>query len=139
MKRIKNLSASIRSRLLARSRTAREDFGRTLLRYGVERFLFRLSQHPSRDRFVLKGAMLFITWSEGARRTTADLDLLGYGPPDPATMKSILAEICAVSVPDDGLAFDAGAIEVEAMRERDMYQGVRIAMLARLDKAEIHL
>jgi hypothetical protein len=139
VKEIKNLPASIRARLLSRSRASGEDFGRTLLRYGVERLLFRLSQHWSCDRFVLKGAMLFITWAKGAHRTTGDLDLLGYGPPDPATMRSIFAEVCAVSVPDDGLVFDAGSIKVEVMREQDTYQGLRVTMLARLDKAEIHL
>ena len=97
MKDIKNVPASIRARLLSRSKASGEDFGRTLLRYGVERFLFRLSQLSSCDRFVLKGAMLFITWAKGAYRTTGDLDLLGYGPPDPATMRSIFAEVCAVS------------------------------------------
>jgi len=139
VKEIKNLPASIRAKLLARSRTSGEDFGRTLVRYGVERFLFRLSQHSSRDRFVLKGAMLFITWPEGAQRSTGDLDLLSFGPPEPAAMKAIIAEICAVSAPDDALAFDVDAIEVEAMREADKYQGLRVAMLARLDGAKIHL
>lgn len=139
MKELKNLPASIRARLLAHSRANDEDFGRTLLRYGVERFLFRLSLHSRRDRFVLKGAMLFTTWSEGAHRTTGDLDLLGYGAPDPITMRGILAEICAISVPEDGLSFDVDSIAVEAMREQDTYQGVRIKLLARLDKAAIRL
>lgn len=139
MKEIKNLPASIRARLLARSRTSGEDFGRTLVRYGVERFLFRLSQHSSRDRFVLKGAMLFITWPEGAQRSTGDLDLLNFGLADPAAMKVIIAEICAISAPDDAVNFDVDAIEVEEMREEGKYRGLRVTMFARLDGAKIHL
>lgn len=139
MKEIKNLPASIRAKLLARSRAGGEDFGRTLVRYGVERFLFRLSQHSSRDRFVLKGAMLFITWPEGAQRSTGDLDLLSFGPPEPAAMKAIITEICAISAPDDALTFDANAIEVEEMREETTYRGLRVTMLAMLDGAKIHL
>ena len=39
----------------------------------------------------------------------------------------------------DGLSFDADSIEVEVMREQDSYKGLRVTMLARLDKAKIHL
>jgi hypothetical protein len=56
---IKNLTASIRQRLLNQAKTRGEDFQRTLVRYAIERLLYRLSCTPLRDRFVLKGAMLF--------------------------------------------------------------------------------
>jgi hypothetical protein len=36
------------------------DFQLTLQRYAAERFLYRLGISPYRDRFVLKGAMLFV-------------------------------------------------------------------------------
>ena len=38
---------------------------------------------PHRDRFVLKGAMLVTTWLPNPHRSTRDVDLLGYGDPDP--------------------------------------------------------
>ncbi len=38
--------------------TQKEDFGVVLIRYGLERLLYRLSQSRYRDQFVLKGAML---------------------------------------------------------------------------------
>lgn len=139
MKEIKNLPASVRAKLFARSKANNEDFNRTLVRYGVERFLFRLSQHRDRNRFILKGAMLFITWPEGAHRPTGDLDLLAYGPPEPAAMKMIVAEICAIPEPGDALVFDPDSIVVEAMREDEKYQGVRVVMLAKLENAKIHL
>jgi hypothetical protein len=139
MKQIKNLPASVRAKLLAHAKASGEDFNRTLVRYGIERFLFRLSQHANRDRFILKGAMLFITWPEGAHRPTGDLDLLAYGPPEPAAMKLIIAEICAILGPGDALVFDPDSIVVEAMREDEKYQGVRITMLAKLENAKIHL
>jgi hypothetical protein len=139
MKQIKNLPASVRAKLLAHAKDRGEDFNRTLVRYGIERFLFRLSQHVSRDRFILKGAMLFITWPEGAHRPTGDLDMLAHGSPDPAAMRLIIAEICAVQEPSDALLFDSDSIVIEAMREDETYQGVRVAMLAKLENVKIQL
>jgi hypothetical protein len=139
VKEIKNLPASVRAKLLALAKANAEDFNRTLVRFGIERFLYRLSQHAHRDRFILKGAMLFITWPEGMYRPTGDLDLLAYGPPEPEAMRSVIAEICTVDVPEDGLVFDPGSVAVEAVREDDKYQGVRATMLAKLENAKIHL
>lgn len=76
---LKNVAASVRDRLLARSRETGEDFQFFLWRYVVERFLFRLSHSPCRDRFVLKGAMLFAVWNESFHRQTRDIDFAAYG------------------------------------------------------------
>ena len=54
-----NPAASIRARLLSLSKSRGEDFTLTLLNYGIERFLYRLSRSTRRDQFVLKGAVLF--------------------------------------------------------------------------------
>jgi len=54
-KRVANLSASIRQRLLNLATERKEDFGLVVTRYGLERFLYRLSVSPHRDSFVLKG------------------------------------------------------------------------------------
>ena len=55
-----NVAASVRQRLLNRSRAQGEDYQVLLTRYVLERFLYRLSQSPYQDRFVVKGAMLFL-------------------------------------------------------------------------------
>ena len=55
-KRVANLSASVRQRLLNQATEHKEDFGLVVTRYGLERFLYRLSVSPHRDSFVLKGA-----------------------------------------------------------------------------------
>ncbi len=75
----KNISASVKARLQNVAATRGEDFNLLLLRYGIERLLFRLSQSPHADRFLLKGAMLFVVWDEKTHRPTRDLDLLGFG------------------------------------------------------------
>jgi len=47
-----------------------------LARYAIERFLYRLSQSPYADQFVLKGAMLLQMWLPEAGRPTRDGETL---------------------------------------------------------------
>jgi hypothetical protein len=61
--RPRNMAASVRQRLMNKAREGKEDFNFVLTRYDLERLLYRLSQSPHRDRFVLKGAMLLQIWS----------------------------------------------------------------------------
>ncbi len=58
-----------------------EAFDLVLVRFAIERLLYRLSQSTFRDRFVVKGAMMFQVWTRLAHRPTRDLDLLGFGLP----------------------------------------------------------
>lgn len=136
---VRNIPASVRARLFNWSKESGENFERTLVRYGVERFLYRLSRHPQANRFILKGAMLFITWPEGIHRPTGDLDLLGYGPPDPDTIRALINDICKIADEQDGLWFDPETTVVEQIREEDKYQGVRVITRAKLENAVIRL
>ncbi|MFN4281589.1 MAG: nucleotidyl transferase AbiEii/AbiGii toxin family protein [Alphaproteobacteria bacterium] len=141
MKKIKNLPVSLQAKLLAYAKANGDDYNRTLVRYGIERFLFRLSQHPDRDRFVLKGAMLFITWPEGAQRPTGDLDVLAYGPPEVASMSTFIKNICSIPglESEDGLMFALDKIVVEAVREDAGYQGLRVEVPMTLGTTRINL
>ena len=58
-----NLSASIRQKLLNASKEQQRPFMEILQRFGMERFLRRLSRSAHAEKFVLKGAMLLKTWS----------------------------------------------------------------------------
>ena len=71
----KNIAASVRDRLLNQSRKADDGsgFNRLLVRYVIERFLYRMSLSKARDRFILKGAVLFVLWSPSPLRATGDL------------------------------------------------------------------
>jgi hypothetical protein len=73
----RNLAASVRQRLFNLAQERREDFGLVLTRYGLERFLYRLSQSQYREQFILKGALLFELWTHRPYRPTRDLDLEG--------------------------------------------------------------
>jgi hypothetical protein len=135
----KNSAASVRARLLNHAKQYGEDYQRVLTRYAIERLLFRLGQTEAVERFVLKGAMLFVTWPEQAFRPTGDLDLLAQGDPDPGHIGEIFARICRVEVADDGIVFDAATLKVEPVREVDKYQGVRVGLKGKLGTAIIHV
>lgn len=138
-RRITNLAASVRQKLLNVSRERGEVFEYVLSRYGTERLLYRISQSKYANQFVLKGAMLFQLWSNQLHRPTQDLDLLGHGKSSPERMAKILAELCELKVDDDGLVFDPKSIAVEQIKEDDEYQGVRAKLTAYLENARIRL
>lgn len=134
-----HLAASLRARLLNEAKARHEEFQNFLMRYARERWLYRLSQSSHRDRFVLKGAMLFAVWSEQPHRATQDLDLLGFGSSSIADLEQACREICQVSAPNDGLEMLANSIKGRAIREENIYDGVRLTLTARLSHARIPL
>lgn len=133
----RNIGASVRARLLERAREQKADFQILLTRYTLERLLYRLSLSAYRDRFILKGAMLFSTWVETPFRPTRDLDLLGRGPADVQSIAEAFRAVCSVSVPDDGVEFDIARLEAAPIREDLKYGGVRIRTTALIDRARI--
>lgn len=135
----RNVPASIHARLLALKRGPGEDFRYVLVRYGVERLLYRLSISPYTTQFILKGAMLLATWKDIPHRPTLDLDLLGHGDPDVDVVASVFRELARAPAGDDGLAFDPGSARAEVIREEGIYQGVRVRLQARLGEAVIPL
>lgn len=124
----KNLAASIRNRLLAIARERGEDFQLLLTRYGLERLLYRLSQSPHRDRFVLKGAMLFILWSDEPHRPTRDVDLLGLGDSSVANLRRVFRNLCGMPPKEDGVAFDPESVRVRPIRDDTEYGGIRVTL-----------
>lgn len=127
-------AASVHARLLARAKARGEDFNWILSRYAIERFLYRLSISPARDRYWLKGALLFELWFATPHRPTRDADLLGFGPADAETLADAVREICSVAA-DDAVTFDPTSIQIEEIREGARYSGLRVKLLGRLGNA----
>lgn len=136
---VKNISASVRARLLNRARTTGRNFQELTVRYVVERFLARLTESEYRERFVLKGAMLCIPWKLDDKRSTMDLDLLAFGNPDPENLLQIFQRICEVEIADDGLVFNKEGITVTPIREESVYSGIRMNLQVTLDAISIPL
>lgn len=140
MKRIvEGLPVSIQVRLARRARTAGLDPNLVLVRFGLERFLYRLSISPHADRFVLKGALLMLVWLGETIRPTRDGDLLGTGDLSPQLLIRILEEICAVEVEPDGLEFLPASIRVVPIRPENTYGGMRGTIEGRLGKARLRV
>ena len=137
-KAVRDIGASVRAQLLALSREKGQAFDLLLTRYALERLLYRLSVSPYRDRFVLKGAMLFTMWFDDPHRATRDVDLLGYGDPSPEPMLATFREICSIAT-DDGLTFDIDALRVDLIREELEYGGLRLRTSAALASARISI
>ncbi len=128
----KNHAASVRQRLLNHSRAHKEGFQRVVTRYAIERLLYRLSTTKGAERYVLKDAMLFLTWPQHVFRPTGDLDLLARGDADPASVREFFSRVCEVDLPEDGITFDPSAVRVEQIRDGDKSHGIRLTMTAEL-------
>lgn len=133
----RNLAASVRQRLFNLAQERREDFGLVLTRYGLERFLYRLAQSQYRDQFILKGALLFELWTHGRYRPTRDLDLEGQGENSIPRIKRLFTEIMGQAVENDGLIFDSKSVRVARIKEEQEYEGLRVNLVARLERAKI--
>ncbi len=130
----KNLAASVRARLLNIAKSEGSDFNQILVRYALERFLYRLSQSPHADRFLLKGALLFTLWYDMPHRPTRDADLLGFGPSDLQSISQTFREIASITV-DDGITFDPGTVTADDIRKEAGYAGARVVITGELAKA----
>ena len=135
-RRLKNVGASVRARLLARSRETGEDFQFLVWRYVVERFLFRLDHSPYRRRFVLKGAMLFALWNESFHRQTQDIDFAAYGSSETDDIVPALQHIFRTPV-DDGVTFDTDHMTTARIRGATDKGGIRIRLRATVDRARV--
>jgi hypothetical protein len=114
-KPVRDIGASVRARLLNLAKERNQPFELLLTRFAHERFLYRLSISRRRERFVLKGAMLMTAWLDDPHRPTRDLDLLGFGDPDPDAVLAAFREICAVPA-DDAATFGFRLVARNAAR-----------------------
>ena len=126
----KNLTASVRQKLFDLARSRSEDFGLMLVKYGLERILYRLSRSKHRDAFVLKGALLFELWTRRTYRATRDADFLARGDNAPERFVGIFKELCVMEVEPDGLTLDADSVKAERIAEDAAYEGVRVTFTA---------
>ena len=106
-KEIKNIDASVRARLLQLGKASGQSFDLVLTRFALERLLLRQSRSPHADRFVLKGAMLMMSW---------------FDDPSAEPMLTTFGEILAQDA-GDGVEFHADALRVDRIREEREYAG----------------
>jgi len=131
-----NLAASVRARLLNLAKAEQSDFNGMLVRYALERLLYRLSQSSHAERFLLKGAMLFTLWYDMPHRPTRDVDLLGFGASDLASVAQTFRDIASVTV-EDGIRFDPASVIAQEIRKEAGYAGVRVFISGELAGARL--
>jgi hypothetical protein len=131
-----NTAASVRARLYNLAGSRGTEFQRMLSEFAIERLLYRIGASGYKDRFVLKGAMLFKLWPEGAYRATWDLDLLGRGVNSLSDVVAEFRDLCGMAVPD-GIVFEPDSVRGEEIQAAGEYTGVRILFEARLAEARI--
>ncbi len=134
-----NLPASVRQQLYNLSREKGDDFQRLLTQFVLERLLFRLSCSAYAESFILKGALVFLCWMDEPHRRTRDIDLLGSGNPSAEQLAALFRDLCDMDVVADGLRFDSESVSARTIREDSFYGGIRITLVAYLDKARIHV
>jgi hypothetical protein len=135
----KNVAHSVRDRLFKLAKTRGEDFNFVLVRYALERLLYRLSKSSHEGEFILKGAMLFTVWTKHPHRATKDLDLLGSGTPDLERLAGVFRDVSALSVEDDGVVFEPTSVRARRIKEDAEHEGVRVMLEGKLGSAKLAL
>jgi len=136
-RKITNLPASIRQRLLQVAQASNRPFQEVLQYYAMERFLFRLSVSPHVDKFILKGALMMTAWGAPATRPTRDIDLLGYVPNQVESLVEIIREVCRQEVEPDALSFDPTTATGIVIKADADYEGVRVTFRGSLQNMPI--
>ncbi len=131
------LSQSVYQRLLNHGRKTGDNFNLLLVRYAIERLLYRISQSRFAAQFVLEGALLFVVWQVPVHRPTRDLDLLGFGENSRKALELVFQEICELQTEPDGLFYDATTLRIREIRDAQEYGGLRLDLIAFLGQAQI--
>lgn len=134
---VKNLSASVHARLQNQARTSKRPFQELLQYFAMERFLYRLSTTPHRERFVLKGALMLHLWDAPLARATKDVDLLGRLDNSLENLARVVRDMCSADVEPDGMIFDPATVKAERIKEDADYEGVRVRFIGRLGNARV--
>ncbi len=134
---IRNIAASVRARLSQNARATGRPFQEVMQYFAMERFLYRLTQSPHSNKFVLKGALMLLAWRAPSSRPTKDIDFLARMPNDVDSVVQVVRDLCTVQVEPDGLVFDADSVEGRVIKEDADYEGVRVTFRASLENARI--
>lgn len=135
--KITNLSASVRRRLLNLRDPRGEDFQIILNRFGLERFLYRLSKSSFFDKFILKGAFSFEIWGRQFYRQTRDMDFLAFLEPSLEKIRLAFIDICRQNVESDGLTYSPDSISVKPIHARNTFGGFRVNLTGHLGQMRI--
>lgn len=131
-KKVTNIAASVKEKLLNYSKSNSLLFNSVLLQFLQERFLHRISKSAYVNNFTLKGALLFLAHDISRLRPTQDIDLLGNSLPNEVDdITKIFSEISSINF-NDGVTFDPNTVTSQRIIEQDKYSGIRVNLTAHL-------
>ena len=136
MKKIKDMVSSVRNRLLELARRKNRPFDEILVLYGLERFLFRLSQSAYKDQFILKGGLLIYGMALSEARPTKDIDLLGLTQYSVEAVSELVKDIGKIEF-NDGMNYDFSRLTHETMAPDTEYPGIRLKFVGKLGNTRI--
>jgi predicted nucleotidyltransferase component of viral defense system len=126
---------SIKAKIKKEAASSAKDFNFLLLHYFIERLLYRLSVSPYAHNFILKGGLLLYTVLDNRGRATKDIDFLAEKIKNtPDELVRIFTEIATIPS-HDAVFFDTEKMTVERIKEDADYQGLRIKLIAYLDRS----
>jgi len=136
---VKNLSASVLARLRNQAKKSNQTFNEVLTYYGLERFLYRITKSEYEGKFVLKGALVMVTWGASPMRITKDMDLRAFIQPDLQSVIGVMRDICNTEVEADAIQFDPDSIRAEQIVETAIYPGIRVRLMGFIERVRIPL
>jgi len=136
---LKNIAASVRQRLLNKSRSDVRPFQEIAQYYAMERFLYRLSLSRHSHRYILKGALMLRIWESPQIRPTMDIDMLGRTSNKLSDVVSDVIDILSIDVDPDGLSFSPEEITAEHITDEAECQGIGFRFPAKLDTIALNM
>lgn len=128
---MKNVAASVRTRLGNQAKISGVTLDFLIERYAIGRLFWRLSRSEYSSQFVLKGAQLFSLWADNPHRPTRDIDFLGLGDCSEESLKAIFTDLLRQAVePEEGIQW--GKVTTSLIRENQDYGAVRLTVTASL-------
>lgn len=134
---VKNVSASIYQKIRNLSKIRQRSTQELLRYYSMERFLYRLSVSSYKNKFFLKGGLMFLIWDHYNHRTTVDIDLLARCENKEANLKKIIKEITSQKVISDGIEFNISKLKLKKSQLETNYSGYRATFEANIFTAKL--
>jgi len=129
---------SVKARLKNFAKETGHTYQESLIYYGLERTIYRISISKYSEHFVLKGGIfLYAVFQRNYERATTDVDLLARRISNSAKeMKEVFRDIFSLDA-DDALVFDTESVTIEDIAELKEYHGLHISAVGYLDRTRI--
>ncbi|NTF17583.1 nucleotidyl transferase AbiEii/AbiGii toxin family protein [Agrobacterium rubi] len=128
---------AVSDKLRSAAKAAGEDTHLVQMRFAQERLLARLQSGPYRNRFLLKGGLMFSCTNSGSSRPTEDIDLHDKTGVGLQNMAKAIHESAGTDL-DDGVVYDLSSFKATPIREAGS-PGVRVVMNAYIGRSRVHV